>query len=221
MKHILSVTGLAMILMACGNSSDTHSTHTTGDSANHSGHQAGGAAAVTDTAGTAGQSMMSLMQANMDEMKAVPSTGNPDNDFAAIMKVHHMGAVEMAQLLLAKGTDRQLKQMAQKILGDQQREIAELNTFLSRHKAHGGGDGFYKEVMSGMSNMKMEMDHQAPVDKQFAQMMIPHHEGAIAMARAYLKAGAHEEKLKAMANVVIKEQEKEIQQLQNWLSKKE
>jgi uncharacterized protein (DUF305 family) len=163
--------------------------------------------------------MMQLMQSNMDQMKAVQSTGNPDNDFAALMKVHHMGALEMAQVEVSQGTDAELKQMAQKMISDQQKEIAELNSFISAHEAHGGGDAFYKDVMSKMNEMKMEMDHSGSIDKQFVQMMIPHHQGAIDMAKAYLKAGAHEQKMKTMANSIITAQQKEIQELQGWLNK--
>lgn len=105
------------------------------------------------------------------------------------------------------------------MIDDQQREIAELNTFLSGHQAHGGGDAFYKESMTQMNNMKMDMSQSGSIDQQFAQMMIPHHQGGIDMARAYLKSGAHEEKLKTMANNIVREQQKEIQQLQDWLNK--
>jgi uncharacterized protein (DUF305 family) len=172
-----------------------------------------------DTSSMSGMSMMSIMQKNMDQMKAMPSTGSPDNDFASMMKTHHMGAIEMVQLELAKGTDPQMKQMAQKMLDDQQKEVSELNSFSSGHNAHGGGDAFHKEVMSQMNNMKMDMDHSGSIDKQFAQMMIPHHQGAIDMSNAYLKSGAHEEKLKSMAKKMISDQQKEIDELQAWLKK--
>jgi uncharacterized protein (DUF305 family) len=221
MKNILFTTGLAAVLVACGNESQQGAATNT-DSANHNSHQGNntnsGSQAI-DTSITAGQSMMSLMQMNMDQMKAVPSTGNPDNDFAALMKIHHMGALEMAQLEVAKGTDPQLKEMARKMIGAQQGEIAALNTFLSGHQAHGGGDAFHKDVMNQMSNMKMDMDHSASIDKQFAQMMIPHHQGAIDMAKSYMKAGAHEEKLRTMAGKIILDQQKEIRELQAWLGK--
>lgn len=164
-------------------------------------------------------SLMDMMNKNMAEMKAMQSTGNPDNDFAAMMKTHHMGALEMAQAEVAQGADAELKAMAQKMIDEQQKEIAELNTFLSGHNAHGGGDAFHKEVMAQMNNMKMDMDHSGSFDKQFVQMMIPHHQGAIDMSKAYLKSGAHEEKLKTMANKIIADQQKEIQDLRTWLTK--
>ena len=188
MKRIYLIAGLAL-LWACNDSSD-HTSTTQGDTADHgAAHTNTPAASPMDTAGMAGQSMMSLMQKNMDQMKAMSSTGNPDNDFAAMMKTHHMGAVEMSQLELAKGTNAEMKAMAQKMLDEQQKEIAELNTFLSGHSAHGGGDAFHKKMMSQMGSMKMEMDHSGSMDRQFAQMMIPHHQGAIDMAKTYLASG--------------------------------
>lgn len=222
MKKALSLALLSStIILACNNDSTNSTAHS--DSTSHSTtteNSANNTQSQNNTANTAGSmSMMDMMNKNMQDMKAVQSTGNPDNDFAALMKVHHMGALEMAQAEIARGTDAEMKAMAQKMVDEQQREIAELNTFLSGHEAHGGGDAFYKEVMSQMNNMKMDMDHSGSIDKQFAQMMIPHHQGAIDMARAYLKAGAHEEKLKTMANKLIADQQKEIQQLQAWLAK--
>jgi uncharacterized protein (DUF305 family) len=64
----------------------------------------------------------------------------------------------------------------------------------------------------------MESNHTGPVDRQFVRMMIPHHQSAIDMARAYIRSGAHEEKLKTMANNIISSQQKEINDLQSWLT---
>ena len=48
--------------------------------------------------------------ANMDQaMQAVPSTGNPDRDFAQMMIVHHRGAIDMAKTELAYGTDPEMR----------------------------------------------------------------------------------------------------------------
>ena len=200
-------------LVACGNNeNDNNDMHDSAITENHELH-------TGDTSAGSDKSMMQMMQENMDQMKAIKSTGNPDNDFAALMKVHHMGALEMAQVEVAKGSDPKMKEMAQKMIGEQQKEIAELNTFLSGHTAHGGGDSFYKEVMAKMNSMKMEMDHSGSIDKQFAQMMIPHHQGAIDMAKIYLKNEGHEPTMKKLANTIITDQQREIKELQQWLSK--
>ncbi|RYY84135.1 MAG: DUF305 domain-containing protein [Chitinophagaceae bacterium] len=222
MKKALFTVGTIITLVACnsGGDSNTTSTSTTSDTATATATQPTvNQPTAPDTAGMSGKSMMGLMQANMDQMKAMPSTGNPDNDFAGMMKIHHMGAIEMAQLELAQGTDSQIKGMAKKMLDAQQAEVAQLNNFLSGHQAHGGGDAFHKKVMGQMNSMKMDMDHSGSVDKQFVQMMIPHHQGAIDMAKAYQETGAHEAQLKTMAGKIITDQQREIQELQGWLAK--
>ena len=52
-------------------------------------------------------------------------------------------------------------------------------------------------------------------DLAFIDMMIPHHEGAVAMAKVALERGEHEE-IRAMAEEIISAQDTEITQLQAW-----
>ena len=47
------------------------------------------------------------------------------------------------------------------------------------------------------------------VDAKFAEMMIPHHEGAIAMAEAAKERGQHDE-VTGLADAIIEAQEREI-----------
>ena len=216
MKRIILIASFSLGMLACNDGANNGSTNTTSDPAQQ--NESSNTAQPIDTSGMAGKTIMTLMQSMMDNMKAIQSTGNPDNDFATMMKAHHLGAIEMAQLEVAKGIDPQIKQMAQKMIDDQQKEVADFNTFLSGHTPHGGGDAFHKEALNIMNNMKMDMDHSSSVDKQFVQMMIPHHQSAIDMSKAYLKSG-HEEKIKAMANNIITSQQKEIKDLQVWLDK--
>ncbi|HET9746724.1 MAG TPA: DUF305 domain-containing protein [Chitinophagaceae bacterium] len=216
MKKIILITGLLTAIIACNDSGDNESTTTSSASAHQpdSPHTE----QSIDTSGMAGKSMMSIMQSMMDNMKSIQSSGNPDNDFVNMMKAHHLGAIEMAQIEVAKGSDEQIKQMARKMMEDQQKEVAEFNTFLSGHTPHGGGDTYHKKALNIINSMKMDMDHAGSIDKQFAQMMIPHHQSAIDMSKAYLASG-HEEKIKAMANNIIASQQKEIKDLQAWLDK--
>jgi uncharacterized protein (DUF305 family) len=50
------------------------------------------------------------------------------------------------------------------------------------------------------------------VDQDFVAMMIPHHQGAIDIAKAELKYG-HDEKLKQLAQTIVREHEHEIEQM--------
>lgn len=54
-------------------------------------------------------------------------------------------------------------------------------------------------------------------DRDFALQMIPHHQGAIAMARIELQHGS-DPQLRKMAEDIIAAQEKEIGELNSWLA---
>ncbi len=64
---------------------------------------------------------------------SVPYTGNPDVDFRTHMIPHHQGAVEMAKVALKHAKDPETKRMAQKIIDDQEKEIAEMRDWLKKN----------------------------------------------------------------------------------------
>ncbi|HME23681.1 MAG TPA: DUF305 domain-containing protein [Acetobacteraceae bacterium] len=70
---------------------------------------------------------------------------------------------------------------------------------------------FLAENQAAMTTMMAGMDitPSGDVDRDFAAMMIPHHQGAIDMAQAELRHG-HNEQLRRIAQEIIVEQQQEI-----------
>jgi uncharacterized protein (DUF305 family) len=69
--------------------------------------------------------------------------------------------------------------------------------------------------MGGMDHGTINMAPSQPFDAQFIDSMIPHHQGAIAMAEQALEQAGHAE-LKQMAEAVIAAQTQEIEQMTAW-----
>jgi uncharacterized protein (DUF305 family) len=82
-------------------------------------------------------------------------------------------------------------------------------------------DEAHKDMMDGMGDMNSQMAQAMmaeDIDVAFICGMIPHHQGAIDMAKAELKYG-DDPWAREMAQKVIDAQEAEIAQMKEWLAK--
>jgi uncharacterized protein (DUF305 family) len=70
---------------------------------------------------------------------------------------------------------------------------------------------FLKENDEAMARMMaaMEITPSGDVDRDFVEMMVPHHQGAIDMAQAILRR-SHNEKIRRIAQEIIVTQQQEI-----------
>ena len=78
--------------------------------------------------------MRKSMDGMQEKMGAMQMSDNVDHDFAMMMRVHHQGALDMAQVELDKGKDPVMRGMAKKIIASQKKEIAQFDLWLAKHK---------------------------------------------------------------------------------------
>lgn len=77
----------------------------------------------------------------------------------------------------------------------------------------------YMEAMKRMDGPMMQGIQAGDPDVAFVQAMIPHHQGAIDMARAVLQFGK-DEQVKAWASKIIAAQQAEIDAMREWLKQR-
>ncbi len=200
-------------------------------------------------------------QAQMGPMMGQPldqlSGDEFDKAFLAQMTMHHAMAVMMARPVVANASHQELKDLAQAMIDDQTREIAQMRSWakdwygldLPDHLAMmdqmmGQGHGMPGMNPAGMApGMGMPMHGGMPMGQMgdmpmmhdmsmmaslwkltpqrleavFMSQMIPHHQGAIDMAKLVPERAAHQE-LKDLSKNVIDSQSGEIDQMNGWLS---
>lgn len=150
-----------------------------------------------------------------------------DVAFATGMIPHHRQAVEMANLAPTRASSAEVKALALKIKQAQGPEITQMAGWLQAwgkpvpaagdsHDDHDGGDAPGMATAADMT--KLRAASGATFDRMFLEMMIRHHEGAVAMADKERNDGLHTEAKKVAADIATS-QAAEITTMRNLLNK--
>lgn len=140
------------------------------------------------------------------------STAPYDAQFIDGMTIHHKGAVTMAEQALKESQRPEIKQLAQNIIASQNQEIGQMANWRTQWYptvATTNGTG------GSMGDMELSSDTSIPFDQRFIAAMLGHHQGAIEMANEAQTKAEHGE-IKQLAQNIIKAQEAEVKQMQDW-----
>ncbi|OLZ73717.1 DUF305 domain-containing protein [Streptomyces amritsarensis] len=197
----------AAVLAACGGADST--------SAHDGGHGAASAAASPSaTASAQAQAPAAQGQHNA-----------ADAAFAKGMIPHHRQAVEMADLAPSRARSAEVKKLAEDIRKAQDPEIKTLSGWLASWGEQVPAEGAMDHSAHGMSGMmtaeqmdRLKSASGAAFDTAFMELMVEHHEGAVAMAKTEQAQGAFPA-AKAMADAIVTSQSAEIAQMNKLLGK--
>ncbi|MFJ9641747.1 DUF305 domain-containing protein [Streptomyces sp. NPDC101206] len=200
---VVASAAAVLVLAACGgNGADTSGGSS---SAAHGGHD--GAAAPSAPSAAQGQHNAA------------------DVAFAKGMIPHHRQAVEMADLAATRAENAQVKKLAADIRKAQDPEIRTLSGWLSSwgeqvpaegaadHSAHGTAGMMSAQEMDRLKNASGNA-----FDTAFMDLMVKHHEGAVAMARTEQTTGSFPA-ARTMAEAIISSQSAEIAQMNKLLGR--
>lgn len=208
---------LALALGACSSSSDSASSDTTVETVaidSTASDTVSGDATATDTI----------------PGDAVFNAG--DVTFAQGMIPHHQQAVEMATIALdpARNAGATVKDLASRIQGAQDPEIQLMTGWLSEWDQPVDGmadhsmEGMEMADMPGMEGMMtseemtgLEAATGPAFDKVWLDMMVRHHQGAVAMSKT-VETDGKATLVKELAGKIISAQEAEIAEMQKLLA---
>ncbi|PZF56361.1 DUF305 domain-containing protein [Curtobacterium sp. MCSS17_008] len=164
-------------------------------------------------------------EAGSSSSTSVASAHN-DQDvmFAQMMLPHHKQAVEMSDMLLAKGSgvDSDVTDLAKQIKAEQSPEINQLTTWLkgwgeSTESEHSGMGHSMSGMMSDSDMDDLDQASGNDAAKLYLEQMVQHHEGAVDMAKTEVDKGKNTDAV-AMAKSIVSSQTEQITQMQDMLA---
>ena len=175
---------------------------------------------------TSSSSMPGMDHGSMDPTTAATNTAPVDHndkdvEFATNMIMHHRQAVEMADMALEKAQNATVKQLATAIKASQDPEIQQMSGWLT-----GWGKPVPSADMGSMSGDGMMTEQEMAdlgkatgtmFDRMWVQMMIKHHQGAVAMAKTEQTAGQSTQAIE-LAKKIETDQNAEIATMQKLLT---
>ena len=160
-----------------------------------------------------------------------PGEGSPEAGFARDMMIHHAQAVRMAETVRGRTEDPEIRVLATDIVLTQQAEIGQMRGWLEAWGLPANGPEPPMAWMGHPTNgpmpgmatpedlARLDQDSPEEADGEFLRLMIPHHESAVAMAKAALDR-SHNPEVQRLAQKTVLSQQAEVRGMQALLERK-
>ncbi|MEU9845091.1 DUF305 domain-containing protein [Actinomadura sp. NPDC048032] len=162
-----------------------------------------------------------------------PGTDGPEAGFARDMSVHHAQAVRMSFTVRDRTDDPETRLLAFDIINTQSAQIGMMTAWLdewgvpkadpsgrmrwmSGHGGHRGGGAPMPGMAARDRLADLEKASGRDAEVLFLKLMIAHHRGGVAMARAVLERTGHE-RVRRLARTMVEGQQAEITQMNAML----
>ncbi|HEX6914445.1 MAG TPA: DUF305 domain-containing protein [Chitinophagaceae bacterium] len=207
--RMIFIAGIFCVLISCNSSDKSDTKADTGRTEIGTAKPADSGQALQPAA-----QLIAAWQGMNRQLEAMTFSGNVDRDFAMLMKQHHMAAINLSRVEVSVGNNREMKEMADKIVSVQQGEVGEFDQILMKLPASGNSK-FGKQALAVIRRTDQLKIDSSSVDITYSNLMTAHHTDAIRIARDYLQQGKHAG-LKEIAARMIKEQQKDINAMKEW-----
>ena len=166
---------------------------------------------------------------------SAPADFGADAGFARDMQTHHAQAVQMAFLVRDRTDDEEVRTVAYDIITSQQQQAGQMYGWLvqwglpqtgsrppmawvggEHAAAHANPDGTMPGMATPAQLAELEAASGVEAERVFLRLMIAHHAGGVAMARAAV-ADARTPEVRTLAEAIAASQTSEIQLLQQLL----
>ncbi|WP_176473164.1 DUF305 domain-containing protein [Sphingomonas lenta] len=152
----------------------------------------------------------------MNERMMAASGATPADSWARKMIEHHRGAIAMSEIVLEQQPTPQVREMAQKTIEKQRKEIDELQKMTGEEApASGQSAELYRPSMMQMHERMMAATGANP-SETWTRKMIEHHQGGVEMSNVVL-AQNPPEPVRDKAQKTKSDQQKEIAELQRMV----
>ncbi len=156
-----------------------------------------------------------------------PKDDEFDLRFVDGMILHHQGAIAMAESALQNSQRAEVKELAQNIIRDQEGEISRMQTWRQAWYPEASAEPIMYDAQMGHT-MEMSTEMQSSMrmdgnlgeagdefDLRFINGMVPHHDGALAMAEQGLENSDRPE-IQQVSNDILRTQQVEIDLMNQW-----